>query len=154
MTTSGDGPNLVMISTVKYPWSRWNLMDLLAKLSDVDYLRREWFEHDPSQYGSWAGPTEMMCGLFDDLATLPDPSGNIGIVVIEGEECERLRELGAVLDRVVDRASGGDEDELGRQYFADSEWPDVVRAAGLALAAMVRNWSYEVPAEQPPEPDG
>jgi len=117
-------------------------MDILARLADAEYLRREWVDHDFSQRGFWVGPVEILSGLYDDLGVLPDPSIAVGVVVVEGEECERLHRLADLLDRVQVRVTNsheGSEYSLGPEYLDDPEWPEVARAAGLALASMVRN---------------
>ncbi|MET9312065.1 hypothetical protein ABZX12_09585 [Kribbella sp. NPDC003505] len=72
--------------------------------------------------------------LYDDAAVLPDPPASVGSVLLPGDELVRLVRFGNVLDALLD-----DHGDVHADVFvADPRWPEVMRLAALALAAMVR----------------
>lgn len=113
-------------------------MDSLAVLSDVEYQERAWVRREgfaPGQYDDFDYHIHV---LYDDAAVLPDPEESVGTVLVPGDEIERLRELGAVLDEILHRIG----DVTGDKFVVDAQWPRVVRSSGVALAAMVRAWGF------------
>lgn len=118
---------------------RRDVLDSLAVLSDVEYQERAWIRAEgflPGQYDEFDYHVHV---LYDDTAVLPDPADSIGTVLVPGDEIERLRNLGRLLDALL--AEHGDVG--GSVFMADPRWPEVGRMAALALAAMVRSWGME-----------
>ena len=122
------------MSKVKYPNMRREVLFALAGLSDPEYQQRVWVDHilpTPTYYDELNLAVHI---LLDDTTVLSDPDSAVGPILVEGEEVERLRDLAVVFRAMID--SLGDKPDAA--YLADPRWPEVVRRAGLALAAMVR----------------
>lgn len=123
---------------VEFPRIRRDVMDSLAVLSDVEYQGRAWVRREgfaPGQHDDFDYHIHV---LYDDAAVLPDPEESVGTVLVPGDEIERLRELGTVLDEILHRIG----DVTGDKFVVDAQWPRVVRSSGVALAAMVRAWGF------------
>jgi hypothetical protein len=122
------------VRAIKYPAMRREVVRALASLADVGYQERAWLHHDyppPTQYDDL---DLVVHQLFDDNCVLPDPETRVGTVLFEGDEVTALWRLGEVFSPLIDRL--GDVPDV--EYQAATEWPEVTRLAGLALAAMVR----------------
>ncbi|WP_371404499.1 hypothetical protein OHA10_02285 [Kribbella sp. NBC_00662] len=127
------------MDVVRFRRMRRDVLDSLAVLSDVEYQERAWIRGEgflPGQYDDFDYHVHV---LYDETAVLPDPADSIGTVLVPGDEIERLRNLGRLLDALL--AEHGD---VGASVFmADPRWPEVGRMAALALAAMVRSWGMD-----------
>ena len=123
-----------MSLTAKYPAMRWSVLDALASLADEEYQREMWTGNSLPRSDWFDDLTLNINILFDDCEVLPDPEKALGAVLVPGDDIERLRRLGAVLSRLIDRH--GNKPDIN--YLNDPEWQEVVRLADLALAAMVR----------------
>jgi hypothetical protein len=123
-----------MSLVAKYPSMRWSVLDALACLADEEYQRERWTGNTLPRSDWFDDLTLNINILFDDCEVLPDPQKALGAVLVPGDDFERLRRLGAVLSRLIDRH--GKEPDIN--YLNDPEWQEVIRLAGLALAAMVR----------------
>ena len=120
---------------------RRDVLDSLAVLFDVEYQERAWIRGEGFQPGQYDDFDYHVHVLYDDAAVLPDPANSIGTVLVAGDEIERLRSLGQLLDALL--AEHGD---VGASVFmADPRWPEVGRLAALALAAMTRTWAMPQP---------
>lgn len=123
-----------MNMTAKYPSMRWSVLDAVASLADEEYQRQMWVGTSAPTPGVFDDLTLNVNILFDDCEVLPDPTRALGAVLVPGDDMGRLRRLGEVLSSLIDRH--GSEPDIN--YLNDPEWKEVVRLAGLALAAMVR----------------
>ncbi len=68
--------------------------------------------------------------LFNDVDVCVDPEAWVGYV-LRPEEVEPLRTLGTLFGALIDDLG----DVPDATYLADPRWPEVVVAAGTALAA-------------------
>ena len=126
--------------TVAYPSMRAEVAVALASLADIEHQVDAWLHRadPPSNYDSLDMVVHV---LYDDMAVLPDPEKRVGTVVHEGDEVRALLALDQVLGPVLARLGNTQE----RVYLGVSEWPEVARRAGVALAAMVRGGGVDVP---------
>lgn len=129
-----EGLAYAMSMIAKYPSMRWSVLDAVASLADEEYQRQMWLGSSAPTPGVFDDLSLNVSILFDDCEVLPDPVRALGTVLVPGDNLERLKRLGDVLSRLIDRH--GDEPDVN--YLNDPEWKEVVRLAGLALAAMVR----------------
>lgn len=130
------------MSKVRFPYMRGSVIDAVATLADPDYQQRVWIAHirpDPAYFDDLDANIHV---LYDDCRVLPDPEDTVGDVLIAGDEVTRLRALGTVLGRLIDKLGNVDDDK----YLADPEWPAVVQAAREALPAMILSGGWR--AEQ------
>jgi len=117
---------------------RRDVMDTLAVFSDVEYQLRAWVRREgfaPGQYDDFDYHIHV---LYDDTSVLPDPDESLGTVLVAGDEVERIRELGVLLDELLDRHG----DASSEKFISDAQWPAVVKLSSVALAAMVRAWGF------------
>ncbi|WBQ04093.1 SCO4402 family protein [Kribbella sp. CA-293567] len=122
------------MTVVEYPNMRCDVLDSLAVLSDTEYQRRAWIERQGFKAGGFDNFDYHIDVLYDDTEVLPNPEDSLGTVLLPGDEIERLRAVGAILDQLLDRhGDAGDE-----VFISDTQWPSVVSAASVALAAMIR----------------
>ncbi|TDU84547.1 hypothetical protein EV138_7026 [Kribbella voronezhensis] len=122
------------MAEVEVPRMRRDVMDSLAVLADREYQERAWVRKEGFKLGQHDDFDYHVHVLYDDTEVLRDPKAAIGSVLLPGDEADRLEALGEVLDRLLEEH--GDVDDIA--YLRDPRWPEVVRLAGLALAAMVR----------------
>ncbi|MGH9214608.1 MAG: SCO4402 family protein [Acidimicrobiales bacterium] len=126
------------VIAVKFPAMRREVMRALAALADQPYQQQVWFGHKYPHEDYFDDLTVCVHILYDDAQVLPEPSSRVGSVLLDGDELARLRQLGAVLDVLLE--SHGDAPDV--EYLSDLRWANVARSAGLALAAMVRGWGF------------
>jgi hypothetical protein len=129
------------VNSVEYPLIRHNVMDSLAVLADIEYQQRVWV--NPAGSGRYEDFDLDVHTLYDDTNVLSAPEDNLGSILLPGDELDRLRQLDEVLDRLLKELG----DVPGLVYTQHPDWPEVARRAGLALAAMVRAWNFELYAE-------
>lgn len=132
------------VKTVSYPAMRIEVMSALASLADPEYQKRAWGQGGIDLGAGVDNLTMCIHSLYDDNQVLPDPARSQGTVLSGDEEISRLRLLGSVLDRVIERHG----DAPDPAYLADPEWCDVQREAAMALIAMVRSWALPWPSER------
>jgi hypothetical protein len=118
-------------------------MDTLATLSDLEYQRRAWVNRLGFKAGQWDDFDYHIHILYDDTSVLPDPEGSLGTVLVSGDEIGRIRAVGEVLQEMLDRHG----DATSEVFLSDPQWPSLVKAAGVALAAMVRAWGFRMEPE-------
>jgi hypothetical protein len=127
---------VLAVTSVDFPAMRRDVMGSLAALSD------------PAHQESWIPGARTgddlswhVHVLYDDCQVLPDPETRLGTVLVAGPEVERLRALDRALGPLIDE--WGDVPDV--VYLGDSRWPQVVRAAGAALSAIVLAGGYVEP---------
>ncbi|MRH88971.1 hypothetical protein GFY24_16215 [Nocardia sp. SYP-A9097] len=121
------------MSKVRFPYMRSAVIDAVATLADPQYQQRVWIDNvspDPAFFDDLDANIHV---LYDDCRVLPNPQDMVGEVLIAGDEVTRLRALGAVLDRLIDRLGNAED----REYLADPEWPAAVQAARETLPALI-----------------
>jgi hypothetical protein len=128
-----------LMAEVEVPRMRRDVMDSLAVLGDREYQQRAWVRKEGFKLGQHDDFDYHVHVLYDDTEVLRDPAAAIGTVLLPGDEVNRLEALAELLDRLLDELG----DVAGTAYLNHQRWPDVVRLAGLALAAMVREWGFE-----------
>lgn len=124
---------------VEFPAMRLEVAAALASLADPGYQVRAWLEHRFEAPGAYEDLSMVLHILYDDIQVLPDPSRRIGSVLISGAEVDALGRLAGPLTAVVDRL--GDVEVVA--YLDAPEWPQIVDAASIALASMVRAGGFD-----------
>ena len=127
-----DLGHVVFAVSVQFPAMRRDVMSALAALADEQYQQFVWLGQ-----GEWPGhAADLQLAvnvLFDDAQVLPEPSTRVGTVLVEGHEISRLRELGSLLNGMLERhARDADQDVVD-----DPDWDRVRDAASRALSAIV-----------------
>lgn len=117
----------------EFPHMRDAVISALMSLSRPEYQQSQWGKYDP-EVPFYEDLNIVVHTLYDDCEVLPSPSKAVGSIIAK-EEVIPLREvdlaLGPLLDELGDRPDA--------EYVADPRWPNVVRAASNALAAMRRS---------------
>jgi len=132
---------------VQFPWGRWDVIDCIARLSDLEHQVAVWIRHEIRDKGEFDTFDETVNILYDDRYVLPSPWKAVPSVLAPGPEIERLATLGAMLDGVLDRLG----DVPFERYFNDPIWPSVVASAQGSLAAMVLTGRFrECPGDESP----
>ncbi len=116
---------------VTFPYMRAEVLGSVEALSDPAYQQRVWIDKVYPTVNFYDDLDQNIHILFDDTQVLPDPSDRVGSYLY-ADEVAPLRELGTVLDAVIDRLG----DVSADQYMADPLWADVVALARIALSAM------------------
>lgn len=122
------------VTSVEFPAMRYEVVQALATLADPDYQRRAWLEKRFDRPGSYEDLNMNVHTLYDDTEVLPNPRDSIGTILTDGPEIEALEALAVPYSVLLDRLG----DAEPSQYLNAPEWPDVIRAASVALASMVR----------------
>lgn len=122
-----------MSASVNHPAARWEVMEAVAALNDREYQERIWIRRELPHENYYDPLDQSVHTLFDDWMVLPNPTGAIGTVLVDGPEVERLRALGEVLGAVIAEL----KDRPDQDYISDRRWPLVMERAGAALSAMV-----------------
>lgn len=124
--------------TVDFPVMRREVVGALASLADRGYQERAWLRQQFEVEGRFEDFDLIVHILFDDTTVLPDPGDSVGSILFDGE-VPALRALGSVLDPLIDRLG----DSPVEEYLNSSDWVDVLGAAAVALATMVRHGGFE-----------
>ncbi|SUB09252.1 SCO4402 family protein [Nocardia brasiliensis] len=121
------------VTEVRYPDARRAVIDAVAALSDLEYQKRVWLDRVYPHANFYDDLDTNVHILYDDYRILPDPESALGDVLLPGDEIERLRTLGRVLDPVIEELG----DSPDARYLAHQQWTVVARTAGAVLSAMV-----------------
>lgn len=121
------------MSEVRFPQMRAEVIDAVRALADPEYQRRVWIRQELPQPDYYDDLTVNIHILYDDTRVLEEPAGTVGDVLRSGDEAAAMVPLARQLDAVFDRYGTDLGDE---EYLNTPEWPDVVRAAQTALAAL------------------
>lgn len=125
----GGGPG-----DVDYPDLRFQVVEALRSLSDLDYQRRAWGKVDPRVPNRQDDLSLNIHILYDDCAVLPQPKDALG-TLLHPEEVGPLERLEVVLGPLID-SLGNSPDAT---YLADPRWPVVVSTAREALTTLERH---------------
>jgi hypothetical protein len=115
---------------VKHPWMRKQVIETLEGLSDPDYQRRAWVDHQfpPGiQYDSFDLAVNV---LFDDTPLFDAPETTIGYILEDEDEMHAVTRVIRAIDDVLNQLGTNLTDE---QYITSPEWQPVVAAARAAL---------------------
>lgn len=121
------------MKTLKYPDMRVELLSTLQSLADPVHQQRAWVEGHPIggiQHDEFDYAVHF---LFDDSTLSKDPHGNIGWILIDAAEADRVATLVQLLERLFEKHGTTLSDA---QYMALPEWHLVVDAARAVLAVM------------------
>ncbi|HEY4366768.1 MAG TPA: hypothetical protein VGN07_05995 [Steroidobacteraceae bacterium] len=122
--SSSDSPG------VSLPSRREELRHLLAELSDEEVQYRLWVLHE--DYPNYSGIDDVFHFIFDDTDLGEDAYSEIGRILRNRLEADRLQELSLVLEKMLGRLGDQDSDI----FMRDTEWASVVALARSALAEM------------------
>lgn len=115
---------------ISLPGKRVELLHLLAELSDRDAQHRFWIMHE--DFPSASGIDEVFHFIFDDTDLGRDAYSEIGRMLRNRSEADRLQELSLGLGKMLDRLG----DQSSEKYMSDSEWESIVVLARSALMEM------------------
>jgi hypothetical protein len=122
------------VMSLRYPEMRAEVIEALRTLSDVDYQRRVWINHEWPEPNAYDSLDEQVHILFDDIDVCVDPARWVG-VVLQPSEVEPLRRLCELFGVLIDDL-GDVPDEV---YLAEPRWPSVVELARTAYQAMTED---------------
>ena len=108
----------------------------VQSLSDPAYQQRVWIRREYPQDTFFDDLTQTVSILFYDTGVLPDPSSAVGDTLYPSEVAS-MTALGNVLDPLIDELGNVDD----AQYLDHPQWPQVVRSAQAASAALNTNAS-------------
>ena len=117
--------------SLRYPEMRAEVIDALRALSDVDYQRRVWIDHERPEVNGYDNLDFQVHILFDDIDVCVDPDRWVGLV-LNTTEVEPLRRLGELFGGLINDL-GNVPDEV---YLAEPRWATVVELARAASQAM------------------
>lgn len=118
---------------VQYPSMRKMLIDYLGNLSDREYQRRVWVNHESSKPGYCDSFGELVHFFYDDTVLAKDPYKGITYYLEDEKEAEAVRKVIATLDMIFAKYGTHKTDE---QYITYPEWLDVIEAAQNARAVV------------------
>ncbi|MEO7261620.1 MAG: hypothetical protein ABI047_10255 [Jatrophihabitantaceae bacterium] len=107
-------------------------------MSDAEHQQKAWIRRECPQLDYFDDFTQNVHVLYDDCQVLPEPTSRLWSVLLPGDEVDRLRALGKVLDPLIDELG----DAPDAVYLADPRWAAVRSTAVLALASMIRAGGY------------
>jgi hypothetical protein len=116
---------------VKHPWWRKQVIETLETLSDINYQRRAWVEHQypPGiQYDSFDLAVNV---LFDDTALADAPEKTIGWILEDEQEMQAFSKVIHAVDEILNKL---DTELTDEQYINSPEWQAVTDAAKAALS--------------------
>jgi hypothetical protein len=113
---------------------RAEVIGALASLADQDYQRRVWLNHALRPGEPVNSLSDVVHALYDDMVVLPDPRSSLGTVLIEGDEIDRLVDLNAILDPLLDKYAIADIHRM----MLDETWDLITQRAARTLFAMIR----------------
>lgn len=119
-----------MISAIKYPEMRLEVIGALRSLSDPSHQRSSW-GHVEEGVNYYDDLTLNVHILYDDCQVLPSPELAVPSLLYEAEVAA-LRAVGDALGPLLDELG----DSADENYIADPRWRGVVSAASAALTAM------------------
>lgn len=129
-----------LMTPVKYPDMRLELLGSLRGLSNPEYQQRVWVEHQAwgsVEYDTFDNAVHF---LFDDTALSKNAHAYIGDILLNTSEAERVATLIATLESIFAKHGVGLTDA---QYMALPEWISVIESARAALAVIPKSeWAH------------
>jgi hypothetical protein len=123
------------MNTLKHPFMRVHLESALESLADLEYQSKVWLA--PPDIERSDSFTLCISILFDDL-DLEEASEDalVGDILFDCGEASCVKLLIRVINDLFDSVGLEATDE---QYVHHPQWPNIVQAAGAALALMKMN---------------
>jgi hypothetical protein len=121
---------------LKYPDMRQELLDALRQLADINLQRKLWVNRDYDVDKFVYGFDEIVGLLYDDLGVDKNPSQAIGVFLLNENEAGLIQAVTQAIDRV--RLDVGTE-AADEEYIRSRAWPEVMKAASLAIDGLTRN---------------
>ena len=127
------------MTMVKLPYVRREVIISIASLADRTHQQRVWIRHELPYQNYYDELALAVHTLFDDTEIFPVPGPADGFTLLPGNERERLRAVGARLDRMIIRLGAIDD----ARYLADPQWSEVVDLSQRCLTAMILAGGWE-----------
>ena len=127
----------VHFAVLQYPSIRKRYLEWLESLSDHDYQKQCWVEHNcpaPVEYDCFDFSVSF---LFDDTDLGSQPETLLGVCLIDSEEVEGSRRLGSAIDRVLDIRPADGSDPTDAFYIQLPEWQEVL-ASSISMQTLLR----------------
>ena len=128
-----------MVDDVDFPMMRIEAIGAVQSLADRNLQERMWINRTFPHEGYFEDLTLNIHILYDDTQVLPDPSTQLGSVLVSQAEVDALQELDGVLSPIIKRLG----DRPDADYLADAQWLAVVQRAAEALAVLQGNREVE-----------
>jgi hypothetical protein len=115
---------------VKYPNMRDELIETLQDLSDVEYQRRTWVNHEfPEgiQFDCFDNSIHLLLG---DMSLITNPERSLGSVVENEVELNAVRKVALAIDHMLKKLGNEATDA---EYINDPEWSEVINTSSEAL---------------------
>ena len=115
---------------ISFPGKRVELIHLLNELSDKIAQENLWVKH--RDYPNNSGIDAVIHFFFNDTDIAQDAYSEIGSILKNSLEADRLQELSLGLDKMLDRLGNVDSET----FMRDAEWASIVKLAANALTEM------------------
>jgi hypothetical protein len=119
------------MSEIEFPWLRFQLVENLKALSDVDYQVREWINRSPEDNPEFDEMDYIIHFLYDDTELAENPYDAVGSILLNKNEADTLKSLSTCLDNIFSKYG---TDLNGPEYIKLPEWIHVVECARIALS--------------------
>lgn len=115
---------------VEYPSMRYEVIESLKVLSDIEYQRQAWVNHifpEGIEFDHFDIAIDL---ILEDLELIDLPENTLGGVFENQEEIDAVREVALAMDRVLKIYGPSLSDE---EYISTLEWTEVLSTAAHAL---------------------
>lgn len=119
----------------RYPFLRRELLMSVQALSDREYQRKAWINHDFPPGIEWDSLSVAVEFLFNDSGMSDDPAGAIGLFLVEDEKdgiIEVMRKMDLVFEKYGDHCTD-------LEYISAPEWDDVIASAKSLFILIFEN---------------
>ena len=114
-----------MVSYIKYPLARHDLILYLKDLSDFEMQKKEWC-NPKFKHPFWDNMRFSIEALLDEWALDDDSVGNIGWILRDKKEAVLVEKPSKLLKKIIEEVGVGKTDSM---YFTSPLWQEVVQAA-------------------------
>ncbi len=115
---------------VKYPHVREQIIRTIRILSDADYQKRAWVDHDFPEGTVYDCFDYAVNVLFDDTSLADDPDSAVGVALISDEEVKAISAVVQAVDNILNELGTELSDE---EYINHPSWKKVVEKATIAM---------------------